>query len=45
MRLNGTCTDLVSFIFNIHFWARYAANDEKMAQWLDEAERQRNLKR
>jgi hypothetical protein len=23
-------------------WARYAANDEKMAQWLEEAERQRD---
>ena len=22
-------------------WARHAANDEKMAQWLEEAERQR----
>ena len=26
-------------------WARYAAKDEKMAQWLEEAERQRELKR
>jgi hypothetical protein len=26
-------------------WARYAAKDEKMAQWLEDAERQRELKR
>ncbi len=26
-------------------WARYGNNDEKMAQWLEEAERQRELKR
>jgi hypothetical protein len=26
-------------------WARYAANNEKMAQWLEEAERQRELRR
>jgi len=26
-------------------WARYAANDEKMAQWLEEAERQREQRR
>ena len=26
-------------------WARHAANDEKMAQWLEEAERQRELER
>jgi hypothetical protein len=26
-------------------WARYAAKDEKMAQWLEDAERQRALKR
>jgi hypothetical protein len=26
-------------------WARFAANDEKMAQWLEEAERQRETKR
>jgi len=26
-------------------WARYGYNDEKMAQWLEEAERQRQLKR
>jgi hypothetical protein len=25
-------------------WARHAANDEKMAQWLEEAERQRELR-
>ena len=26
-------------------WARYAANDEKMAQWLEDAERQREQRR
>jgi len=26
-------------------WARYAKNDEKMAQWLEESERQRQLRR
>ena len=26
-------------------WARYAAKDQKMAQWLEDAERQRELKR
>ena len=26
-------------------WALYAMNDEKMAQWLEEAERQRELRR
>ena len=26
-------------------WARYGNNDEKMAQWLEEAERQRELRR
>jgi hypothetical protein len=26
-------------------WARHAANDEKMAQWLEEAERQREQRR
>ena len=26
-------------------WARHAAKDEKMAQWLEDAERQRELKR
>jgi hypothetical protein len=26
-------------------WARHAANDEKMAQWLEEAERQREERR
>ncbi len=26
-------------------WARHAANDEKMAQWLEDAERQRELRR
>ena len=26
-------------------WARYGYNDEKMAGWLEEAERQRELKR
>jgi hypothetical protein len=26
-------------------WARYGKNDEKMAQWLEEAERQRELRR
>jgi hypothetical protein len=26
-------------------WARYAAKDEKMTQWLEDAERQRELRR
>ena len=26
-------------------WASYAAKDEKMAQWLEDAERRRNEKR
>ena len=26
-------------------WARYGKHDEKMAQWLEEAERQRQLRR
>jgi len=26
-------------------WARYGKNDEKMAQWLEESERQRQLRR
>jgi hypothetical protein len=26
-------------------WARYGNNDDKMAQWLEDAERQRELKR
>ena len=25
-------------------WARYGKNDEKMAQWLEESERQRQLR-
>jgi hypothetical protein len=28
-----------------HGWALYAANDEKLARWLEEAERQRELRR
>jgi hypothetical protein len=30
---------------NAQGWARYGAKDEKMAQWLEEAERQRKLRR
>ena len=30
---------------NARGWARYGNNDEKMAQWLEEAERQRELRR
>jgi hypothetical protein len=26
-------------------WARHAANDEKLAQWMEAAERQRELRR
>ena len=29
---------------NAQGWARYGANDEKMAQWLEDAERQRRLR-
>jgi hypothetical protein len=28
-----------------HGWAFYGASDEKMAQWLEDAERQRELRR
>jgi hypothetical protein len=30
---------------NAHGWALYGKNDEKMAQWLEDAQRQRELKR
>jgi hypothetical protein len=30
---------------NAHGWALYGKHDEKMAQWLEDAERERELKR